>query len=150
MRMKELVFLNSGIELYLWMFDKKMKEYEDEKFFFVEGLKDYVLDFISDVMCLYELIMFSGIMDGVCVEGVFCWIVDLYFDMFLGYANSIRMIDGGTYFDGLKYFFTKMFNVVSCKVKFLKDFDFNFGGDYICEGLFGVIVVWVFEFEFEG
>ena len=30
-RMKELAFLNSGTELHLRTFDKKTKEYEDEK-----------------------------------------------------------------------------------------------------------------------
>jgi DNA gyrase subunit B len=149
-RMKELAFLNSGTELHLRTFDKKTKEYEDEKLLFAEGLKDYVLDLTSDATRLHEPITFSGTMDGVRVEGALCWTADSYSDTLLGYANSIRTTDGGTHLDGLKYSLTKTLNVVSRKAKLLKDSDPNLGGDHIREGLSGVIAVWVPEPEFEG
>ncbi|MDA9766726.1 toprim domain-containing protein, partial [bacterium] len=148
--MKELAFLNSGTELHLRTFDKKTKEYEDEKLLFAEGLKDYVLDLTSDATRLHEPITFSGTMDGVRVEGALCWTADSYSDTLLGYANSIRTTDGGTHLDGLKYSLTKTLNVVSRKAKLLKESDPNLGGDHIREGLSGVIAVWVPEPEFEG
>ena len=149
-RMKELAFLNSGTELHLRTYDKKTDSHNDEKLLFADGLKDYVLDLTSDATRLHDPITFSGVMEGVRVEGALCWTADSYSDTLLGYANSIRTTDGGTHLDGLKYALTRSMNAMSRKAKLLKDSDGNLGGDHVREGLSGVIAVWVPEPEFEG
>ena len=149
-RMKELAFLNKGTELHLKTFNTKTKSYVEEKLVYAEGLKDYVLDLTADATRLHEPITFSGEMEGIRVEGSLCWTADSYSDTLLGYANSIRTIDGGTHIDGLKYSLTKTINNASRKAKLLKDADSNLGGDHVREGLSGVIAVWVPEPEFEG
>ena len=75
-RMKELAFLNSGTELHLRTYDKKTDSHNDEKLLFADGLKDYVLDLTSDATRLHDPITFSGVMEGVRVEGALCWTAD--------------------------------------------------------------------------
>ena len=130
-RMKELAFLNSGTELHLRTYDKKTDSHKDEKLLFADGLKDYVLDLTSDATRLHDPITFSGVMEGVRVEGALCWTADSYSDALLGYANSIRTTDGGTHLDGLKYALTRSMNAMSRKAKLLKDSDGNLGGDHV-------------------
>jgi len=48
------------------------------------------------------------------------WCSDSYSDTVLGYANSIRTIDGGTHIDGLKASLTRTINNLAKKSKSIK------------------------------
>ncbi|CAL5420615.1 unnamed protein product [Camellia sinensis] len=68
----------------------------------------------------------------------------------LGYANSIRTIDGGTRIDGMKASLTRTLNHLGKKSKILKEKDISLSGEHVREGLTCVISVKVANPEFEG
>ena len=55
--------------------------------------------------------------------GSFCFVyrcADAYSDTLLGYANSIRTVDGGTHIDGFKASLTRTLNNLGRKSKIIK------------------------------
>lgn len=99
---------------------------------------------------LHEPIFFSRQKDGVQVEIALQWCSDAFSDTLLGYANSIKTIDGGTHLDGLKTSLTRTLNSLARKNKLLKEGDPNLAGDFVREGLGAVVSVKVEAPEFEG
>ena len=51
---------------------------------------------------------------------------DSYSDTILGYANSIRTVDGGTHIDGVKASLTRILNNLGKKSKIIKVCEFYF------------------------
>ena len=149
-RMKELAFLNSNAELRFTSLDNKTKEMKEDVLKYPNGLKDYIVDLNSDKNAIHEPISLKTEHGGVKVELCLQWTHDDYSDTILGYANSIRTIDGGSHIDGLKFSLTRAFNTAARKAKLLKAEETNLGGDHIREGLSAVIAVWVPQPEFEG
>lgn len=78
------------------------------------------------------------------------WCSDSFSDMLIGFANNIKTIDGGTHLDGLKSALTRTVNSLARKNKLLKEGDSNLSGDFVREGLGGVVSVKVPNPEFEG
>ncbi|KAE8692549.1 DNA gyrase subunit B [Hibiscus syriacus] len=68
----------------------------------------------------------------------------------LGYANSIRTIDGGTHIEGVKASLTRTLNNLGKKSKLVKDKDISLSGEHVREGLTCIISVKVSNPEFEG
>ncbi|KAL1540731.1 DNA topoisomerase (ATP-hydrolyzing) [Salvia divinorum] len=75
---------------------------------------------------------------------------DSYSDTLLGYANSIRTVDGGTHIDGVKASLTRTLNNLAKKSKVIKDKDITLSGEHVRERLTCVISVKVPNPEFEG
>lgn len=59
---------------------------------------------------------------------------DAYSDTLLGYANSIRTVDGGTHIDGVKASLTRTLNNLAKKSKVIKVF-------YISSGIFQYLIL---------
>ncbi|KAE8726925.1 DNA gyrase subunit B [Hibiscus syriacus] len=78
------------------------------------------------------------------------WCSDAYSDTMLGYANSIRTIDGGTHIEGVKASLTRTLNNLGKKSKIIKDKDISLSGEHVREGLTCIISVKVSNPEFEG
>ncbi|KAF9593315.1 hypothetical protein IFM89_021071 [Coptis chinensis] len=78
------------------------------------------------------------------------WCSDAYSDTVLGYANSIRTVDGGTHIDGVKASLTRTLNNLGKKSKLIKEKDISLSGEHVREGLTCVISVKVPNSEFEG
>lgn len=88
--------------------------------------------------------------DGITIDMALQWCSDAYSDTVLGYANSIRTIDGGTHIDGVKAALTRTLNSLGKKSKTIKEKDINLSGEHVREGLTCVISVKVPNPEFEG
>lgn len=84
------------------------------------------------------------------VEVALQWCSDSFSDTLVGFANSIRTIDGGSHIDGLKAALTRTVNSLARKLKLLKEGDPNLAGDHVREGLGGVVSVKLPAPEFEG
>lgn len=56
---------------------------------------------------------------------------DAYSDTLLGYANSIRTVDGGTHIDGLKASLTRILNNLGKKSKVIKVCFGYFDGSFV-------------------
>ncbi|THG03757.1 hypothetical protein TEA_021351 [Camellia sinensis var. sinensis] len=69
---------------------------------------------------LHDIVGFRKQADGITIDVALQWCSDAYSDTMLGYANSIRTIDGGTHIDGMKASLTRTLNNLGKKSKILK------------------------------
>jgi len=155
-RHRELAFLNSRVHIWL----RNSRDHngpeplgEDEgweEFHFAGGLLEYVQWMNRDNEPLHEPITFSKEEGGVVVEASLQWCQDSYSEMLLGYANSIRTVDGGTHIDGFKSSLTRTLNKLAVKHNVAKEGGPRLSGEHCREGLKGVVSVKVPEPEFEG
>lgn len=66
---------------------------------------------------LHEPIVFTNAKEGVEVGVALQWCADAFSDTMMGFANSIKTIDGGSHMDGLKTALTKLINNMARKNK---------------------------------
>ena len=97
----------------------------------------YIKD-VSFRMCLLSVILCDELTQWTTVLCIIPWIIlivcfvcssstrcsDAYSDTMLGYANSIRTIDGGTHIEGVKASLTRTLNNLGKKLKIIKVFLF--------------------------
>ncbi|KAF2949566.1 hypothetical protein DAI22_01g120200 [Oryza sativa Japonica Group] len=148
-RIRELAFLNPELTIALTKEEDDLQVQHNE-YCYAGGLVEYVKWLNTDKKSLHDPIAFRKEMDGITVDVSLQWCSDSYSDTVLGYANSIRTIDGGTHIDGLKTSLTRTINNFAKKSKTLKDKDISLSGEHVREGMTCIIAVKVPNPEFEG
>ncbi|KAH9619427.1 hypothetical protein KSS87_010255 [Heliosperma pusillum] len=137
------------------------KEAEDpehnlyNEYYYAGGLVEYVKWLNTDKNPIHDVVAFQKDMDSITIDVALQWCSDAYSDTILGYANSIRTVDGGTHIDGFKASLTRTLNSLAKKSKankvdFPPDKDLTLSGEHIREGLTCVVSVKVPNPEFEG
>lgn len=149
-RIRELAFLNPKLRITFKKEDDNPEKTQHNEYFYAGGLVEYVSWLNTDKKPLHDVVGFRKEIDGMTVDVAFQWCSDAYSDTMLGYANSIRTVDGGTHIDGLKASLTRTLNNLGKKSKVIKDKDINLSGEHVREGLTCVISVKVPNPEFEG
>lgn len=154
-RLRELAFLNPGIEIHL----EDQRTNRKETFLFKDGLAEYVA-FLNRGKSLVhpEPILIKGDAPASEKEGEDLKIAvdiafqynDGYNDQIYAYANSIHNIEGGTHLSGFRTALTRVINNYSKANNLVKDKDPTLSGDDVREGLTAVISVKVPEPRFEG
>eukprot|EP00775_Hariotina_reticulata_P011204 gene11204-11354_t len=81
------------------------------------GLKEYVLWLNRDNKALHEPAVCSTSSEGVEVSLALQWAADTFSDNLVGFANSIKTIDGGSHMDGLRAAITRLINNLARKNK---------------------------------
>ncbi len=151
-RIRELAFLNPGIEIALR--DEIAKK--EENFRFENGIAEYVA-FINRSKTLIhpDPIVFHG--DAPTVNSEAKIVVDValqyndgFNDQIYAYANSIHNIEGGTHLSGFRTALTRVINNYAKANNLVKEKDAAITGDDVREGLTAVISVKVPEPRFEG
>jgi DNA gyrase subunit B len=153
-RLRELAFLNPGIEITL----DDQRSNRSEKFLFRDGIAEYVLFLNRGKTVTHpKPIAFSGEAptgDEAAAANVVVDIAlqynDSYNDQIYAYANSIHNIEGGTHLSGFRTALTRVINTYAKQNSLVKDKDPNISGDDVREGLTAVISVKVPEPRFEG
>ncbi|CAH2074220.1 unnamed protein product [Thlaspi arvense] len=118
--------------------------------FYSGGLSQYISWLNVDKKPLHDVLTFRKEINGITMDIALQWFVDGYADTMLGFANSIRSIDGGTHIDGAKASITRTLNSLAKKSKVVKDEDITFSGEHVREGLTCIVSVIVPNPEFEG
>ena len=151
-RLRELAFLNPGVEILLN--DERVNKQENFKF--ENGITEYV-EFLnkSKTPITEHPITFSGsaIPEGEeneIVVDISLQYTDSYSDQIYAYANSIFNIEGGTHLSGFRTALTRAINSYAKANGLVKDKDPSITGDDAREGLTAVISVKVHEPRFEG
>ncbi len=151
-RLRELAFLNPGVEILL--IDERVNK--QETFKFENGIEEYV-EFLnkSKSPIIEKPITFSGraTPDGLeneIIVDISMQYTDSYSDQIYAYANSIYNIEGGTHLSGFKTALTRAVNSYAKANGLVKDKDPSITGDDAREGLTAVISVKVPEPRFEG
>ncbi|KAK9082046.1 hypothetical protein Syun_031445 [Stephania yunnanensis] len=100
-----------------------------------------MIEFLFLQKPLHDTVGFSKAIDGITIDVALQWCSDAYSDTILGYANSMRTVDGGTHIDGVKASLTRTLNNLGKKSKIIKDKDISLSGEHVREGLTCVISV---------
>ncbi len=152
-RMRELAFLNPGVQIEL--IDERTNK--SEVFKFKDGITEYVSFLNRSKNVVHpKPITIIGESDDVNNSGNLIIVEismqynDGYSDQIYAYANSIHNIEGGTHLSGFRTALTRVINNYAKANNLIKDKDLSLSGDDTREGLTAVISVKVPEPRFEG
>ena len=144
-RLRELAFLNPGIEIVL----KDERDEKTETFFYRDGIEQFVRQLGRSKQPLHpKPIAISGKRpskiegkdEDVFVDCVLQY-TDSYSDQILCFANSISNTDGGTHLTGFRSALTRAINQYAKQNNLLKEKDPTISGDDVREGLVCVLSV---------
>jgi DNA gyrase subunit B len=151
-RLRELSFLNKGIELTL--IDEREKDddgnFIKEVFFSTQGLVDFIqyLDETREKL-IPEPIYMEGEKNDVPVELAMMYNTS-FTENIHSYVNNINTHEGGTHLAGFRRALTRTLKSYAEKSGMLDKIKFDIAGDDFREGLTAVISCKVMEPQFEG
>lgn len=151
-RLRELAFLNKGIELTIT--DQRNKkedgEFVGERFYSEEGLKDFILYLDGNREKLIpEPIYIEGEKNNIPIEIAMQYNTS-FTENIHSYVNNINTHEGGTHLSGFRRGLTRTLKSYADKSGMLDKLKFEITGDDFREGLTVVISVKVAEPQFEG
>jgi DNA gyrase subunit B len=150
-RLRELAFLNSGLEITF--VDERQADAKLESFYYKDGVEEFVRQLSKNKDVLHpKPISFSGRRPHEYkVEGkdrtaditvdVTLQYNDSYTNQLMGYTNTINNPDGGTHIAGFRSALTRAVNQYAKQNNLLKEKDPSITGDDLLEGLVAVISI---------
>lgn len=150
-RLRELAFLNKGVELVL--VDNSYRDTEEVRtrvYKYNNGLKDFMAYLNDGRDLLYkDCIYFEGRSELVELS---CAIqhTDGFAENVFSYVNNIPTGEGGTHETGLRVGLTKAVNEVARKMGLLKEKEDNFQGEDFREGISMILAIKMKNVQFEG
>ena len=145
-RLRELAFLNKGIEIEL------VDEREEDKgdiFKYDGGIKEFVEYVDQNKHPLHEVIYFEKSKNDVEVEIALRY-NSSYQENVFSFVNNINTIEGGTHLSGFKTALTRVLNNFAKEQSKNKNHVMKLSGEDVKEGLTAVISIKVQEPLFEG
>ncbi|MGO8702079.1 MAG: DNA topoisomerase (ATP-hydrolyzing) subunit B [Limisphaerales bacterium] len=137
-RLRELAFLNPGIEIILK--DERV-ENKSERFMYRDGIEEFVRQLGRNKELLHpKPIVLARQKDEILVDCVLQY-NDSYTDQILCFANSIPNPDGGTHLTGFRSALTRAINQYARANNLIKEKDPAISGDDVREGLVCVLSV---------
>ena len=150
-RLRELAYLNKGIEIQL--IDERSEEGQSDTFKFKGGLSDFVKYLDEHNNPLHnKVITVNKDINDVPVEVAMRY-GNTYNDNILTFVNNINTIEGGTHLSGFRSALTRAMNNHASKnnlIKAKKNEKITLSGEDFREGLTAIISVKVAEPQFEG
>ncbi len=146
-RLRELAFLNSGLEIIFQ--DERQAEAKQERYFYKDGVEQFVKQLNEGKTVLHPKPISinreskSTVADKdveIHLELVMQY-NDSYTDQVLCYTNTIHNPDGGTHMTGFRSALTRGINQYAKANSLLKDKDPQITGDDVREGLTAVISI---------
>jgi DNA gyrase subunit B len=146
-RLRELAFLNSGLEIEFT--DERPAEPKTEKYYYKDGVEEFVRQLNQGKNPVHPKpiritkeahIKIDEKPAEVHVEVVLQY-NDTYNDQVLCYTNTIHNPDGGTHLSGFRSALTRAINQFAKSNNLLKDKDPQITGDDVREGLAAVISI---------
>src|SRR5687767_3377696 len=146
-RLRELAFLNSGLEITFT--DERAPEAQPEVFFYKDGINEFVkqLNKSKDVLHPKPIAFHKEMKVEVADKQIEVHVDvvvqynDSYNDQVLCYTNTINNPDGGTHLVGFRTAVTRSINQYAKSNNLLKDKDPQITGDDVREGLAAVISI---------
>lgn len=156
-RLRELAFLNAGVEIILR--DEREDGKEDVSFIFEGGIKEFVNYLNKNKQVLHsqpvyfkkekDLITEKGVDESVSLEIAFQY-NDSYQENIFTFANNINTREGGTHLSGFRTALTRTTNDYIKKNNLVKKNDITITGEDYREGLTAVVSVKITNPQFEG
>eukprot|EP00871_Galdieria_phlegrea_P001461 jgi/Galph1/2315/GphlegSOOS_G977.1 len=149
-RLDELAYLNAGLKINLLRESPEEETISNiaQEFFHEGGIQEFVTSLTKEKQPMHPVIYVQRTIKNIVVEVALQWNRDQYSEIILGFANSIRTVDGGVHVEGLKSGITKCFQQIVKKAG--KGENLTLNGEFIREGLIAIVAVKVPEPEFEG
>ena len=150
-RLRELAYLNSGLEIVLK--DERVEDGETDSFKFKGGLSDFVRYLDENNSPIHNKIITVNKEDGEVPVDVALRYGNTYNDNILTFVNNINTIEGGTHLSGFRSALTRAMNNHATKnnlIKAKKNEKITLTGEDFREGLTAIISVKVAEPQFEG
>ena len=150
-RLRELAYLNSGLEIVL--IDKRSDNGETDSFKFKGGLSDFVKYLDENNNPLHNKVITVKNESGEVPVDVALRYGNTYNDNILTFVNNINTIEGGTHLSGFRSALTRAMNNHANKnnlIKTKKNEKVSLTGEDFREGLTAIISVKVAEPQFEG
>ena len=150
-RLRELAYLNSGIEIVLK--DERKEDGEADIFKFNGGLSDFVQYLDVNNNPLHEKVITVSREDGDVPVEVAMRYGNTYNENILTFVNNINTIEGGTHLSGFRSALTRAMNNHATKnnlIKGGKNEKITLSGEDFREGLTAIISIKVAEPQFEG
>jgi DNA gyrase subunit B len=150
-RLRELAYLNSGLEIILR--DERTEDGESDSFKFNGGLSDFVKYLDEHNNPLHNKIITVSKDDGEVPVEVAMRYGNTYNDNILTFVNNINTIEGGTHLSGFRSALTRAMNNHATKnnlIKAKKNEKITLSGEDFREGLTAIISIKVAEPQFEG
>ena len=150
-RLRELAYLNSGLEIVLR--DERSEDGESDVFKFKGGLSDFVKYLDEHNNPLHNKIITVNKEDGEVPVEVAMRYGNTYNDNILTFVNNINTIEGGTHLSGFRSALTRAMNNHATKnnlIKSKKNEKVLLSGEDFREGLTAIISIKVAEPQFEG
>ena len=150
-RLRELAYLNSGLEIVLK--DERTEEGETDRFNFKGGLSDFVKYLDEQNNPLHDKIITVNKLNGEVPVDVAMRYGTTYNDNILTFVNNINTIEGGTHLSGFRSALTRAMNNHATKnnlIKATKNEKITLSGEDFREGLTAILSVRVAEPQFEG
>jgi len=145
-RLRELAFLNKGIEISLSREDPP----REEIFKFTGGIIEFVEHLNRSKNAIHsKVIYFEKEKDNIQVE-IAMQYTDSYNEAMYCFANNINTIEGGTHLSGFRSALTRTINSYARANKLIKEDKESMGGDDVREGLSAVISIKLPRPQFEG
>lgn len=147
-RLKELAYLNKGLEIILSDLRKEPARVESLKF--DGGIVDYIKDIEKEnTEITKEPIYMSGEIDNITIEVALCYNINQR-EVIYSFVNNINTHEGGTHVSGFRTALTRVVNDLGKTLGLLKDKDGKLQGSDIREGLTAIVSVKVPQPQFEG
>lgn len=149
-RLRELAFLNAGIEIIL----EDLRDNRLNKFMYKGGIKEFITHINKSKQNLFdEIIYFEGTKNNINVQ-IAMQYTDNYNENILTYVNNIFTQEGGTHLIGYKTALTRCVNDYAKKFNYIKenskDEIKNLTGEDIREGLVCILSIKIPDPQFEG
>ena len=152
-RLRELAFLNKGLEITLTderTTDSKTGDAKTQLFKYAGGIAEFIKHINKGKQVLHEKpIYMEAERDNVAME-IALQYNDAYSETVFTFANNINTVDGGTHLSGFKTALTRTINAAGQSLGLFKDVKENLSGDDVREGLVVVISVKLSQPQFEG
>src|SRR5467141_4633763 len=150
-RLRELAFLNSGLEITF--LDERVADAKRESFYYKDGIQEVVKQLSKGKQDLHpKTITFNGkrpheyIQNGATrkadiIADVVIQYNDSYNAQLLAYTNTVHNPDGGTHQGGFRSALTRAVNQYAKQNNLLKEKDPAVTGDDLLEGLVAIISI---------
>src|ERR1700739_2789684 len=152
-RLRELAFLNKGLEITLTderTVDPKTGDSKRAEFRYAGGIAEFVKHLNRGKSVLHEKpIVMEAQRDNVEIE-IAVQYNDSYSETVFSFANNINTVDGGTHLSGFRTSLTRTINAIGQQLGLFKDVKENLSGDDVREGLVAVVSVKLSQPQFEG
>ncbi len=147
-RMKEMAFLNKGLQITL--VDMRTDPNKKEEYRYEGGIVDFVSYLCEKKDCLHKKVIYIANKNDNHEVEIAMQYTTGYSESIFSFANNINTTEGGTHLSGFRGALTRTINDYARTNNILKEKDENLLGEDVREGLTSIISVKLKDPQFEG